>query len=464
MKQLDAFYNEYFNCFKQNKNNQNFSNFVDPTLLYGILKVNFEQNNVIEIIDDFTKMYQDKLQSDYDELYIDFKYFNAYSDKEILKPFYSIAYKDDLEFNQNFINSVVFNNDFISTLPIIAIFDFQNPLSCLPEFSIELQDSLDSYKYNLKSLILNNSKHWAIAFFFEDIWYLFDDTNVEICIDICKIEDFLDVFQISGAIYIRDTFYIDDSIFNNNLIFNIFDDDTPLSSFKNVSDQSSQSFPSSQSSQTPFDFTLSNADIEAYDEIVNYTNIQCRFGNVFYLPNIKFPIIENDRTNHFFIAFFKNHPFLYNYLKENEDIEFGRFLTDFKITEEDFIGFTQKYYYYNVLNPDYLDYAFSLSKDLQFDYDRNNISYNIFKFWNVKKENLDERFVELLFYGNISILEFNFAKSLFTQSDFIQSLPAPIKSLEKIPKSIFNYDQRYENGFLSNYVDGIPDFINIFWC
>lgn len=142
-----------------------------------------------------------------------------------------------------------------------------------------------------------------------------------------------------------------------------------------------------------------------------------------------------------------------------DQIEFDRFLADFKITQEDFNRFTEKYYYYNVLNPEYLDFAFSLSKILQFDFDKNNISYNVFKFWNIKKENLDERFVELLFYGNISVLEFNFAKSLFNQNDFIQSLPAPIKSLEQIPKNIFNFDQRYENGFLSNYVNEIPDFI-----
>lgn len=459
INKMVGFYDDYLNCFKQNVKDKNFSNFVDPTILYSTLEVNFNQNNVMEIINDFTKLYKDKLQSEYDGLYIDFKFFNAYSENEILKPFYSIGYSEDIDFNQNFINAVSFNNDFIISLPIIAIFDFQNPLDHLPLFDIELEDSLDSYKYKLKAIILNNAKHWAIAFIFEDIWYVFDDKNVEICIDICKIDDYLDIFQISGAIYIREAFYNDDSIFNNNLISNIFEDDTPLSSYKNVSDQSSQSFPSSQNSQNAFNFTPSNVDIEAYNEIVNYKNIQCRFGNIFYLPKIKFPIIENDRTDHFFIAFFKNHPFVYNYLKENEDIEFDRFLTDFNITEEDFIRFTEKYYYYNVLNPDYLEFAFSLSKKLQFDYDKNNISNNIFILWNTKKENLDERFVELLFYGNISILEFNFAKTLFTQNDFIQSLPAPIQSLEKIPKNIFKFDQRYENGFLSNYVNEIPDFI-----
>lgn len=60
----------------------NFLNFVDPIILYGTLGVNFDQNNVMGIINGVAKLYKNKLHRDYDELYIDFKFVNAYSQKK----------------------------------------------------------------------------------------------------------------------------------------------------------------------------------------------------------------------------------------------------------------------------------------------------------------------------------------------------------------------------------------------
>lgn len=72
---------------------------------------------------------------------------------------------------------------------------------------------------------------------------------------------------------------------------------------------------------------------------------------------------------------------------------------------------------------------------------------------------VDKRYIGLLYCGNISILEFNYAKSLFSQNEFIQSLPRPLISLERIPSTTFGLDNKYDNSILLDYIVYIPDYI-----